>query len=322
MKLPHFLKENFNISFLSSFKTEAIAKYYFDITSYDDILLLPEVLWFAKESGIPTVIIGWGTNCLFAFDIYDGIFIRNRYTGYTEPFDNDGTMNIVVHSGEGSTSFSLALYQHYSVSTLIPWVGLPGTMGWACIGNAGCFGLEMTDILREAKILDLESGSISTYKHDDFGYRYRESLLKGDERFFVIEMLLDISPKEWNLYESCTPADLQALRRLKQPPWLSCGSFFKNPKLEEYHDWIGGNENLVWERGHIETLSAGKLIDQAWLKSTRVGWVCVSDRHGNFFINDQKWTWQDILALRDLVKEKVKEKYGINLHEEVRIIKN
>jgi UDP-N-acetylmuramate dehydrogenase len=322
MQTPHFLKENFNISFLSSFKTEAYARYYFDITSYDDILLLPEVLWFAKELGIPSVIIGWWTNCLFAFDTYEGILIRNRYTGYSEPYDHHGRKYILVHSGEVSTSFSLALYQHYSISTLIPWVGLPGTMGGACIGNAWCFGLEMSDILVEAKVLNLVSGEISSYKNKDFFYRYRESILKEDRDLFVIEMILDVSPQEWNEYASYTPADLQALRRLKQPPGFSCGSFFKNPRLSQYQDFIWWKETLTGERGHSETLSAGKLIDDSWLKWKRIGWVHVSERHGNFFINDEKWSWQDILALRDYVQEKVYEKHGIHLHEEVRILTN
>ena len=89
----------------------------------------------------------------------------------------------------------MKLYQHYSISTLIPWVGLPGTMGGACIGNAGCFGLEMQDLLVEAHILDLETGEITKYSKSDMGYRYRESVLKGSERYFVIDMTLDISPR-------------------------------------------------------------------------------------------------------------------------------
>lgn len=72
----------------------------------------------------------------------------------------------------------------------------------------------------------------------------------------------------------------------------------------------------------IWTLSSGRLIDHAGLKSTRVGGVKVSEQHGNFFINDTKATWQDVIALRDLVKKEVQEKYGVELHEEVRIISN
>ncbi len=119
-------------------------------------------------------------------------------------------------------------------------------------------------------------------------YVYRESILKGNEKYFVISMLIDVSTVPPNEYMSYTPAELQAIRRLKQPPGFSCGSFFKNPKIEEYHEFIGGKENLTGERGQILTLSAGKLIDDAGLKGTRIGGVKVSERHGNFFINDEK----------------------------------
>lgn len=128
MQEPYFLQKDYNISFLSAFKTEAKARYYFDITTMDDILLLPEIYFFAKEVGIPVVLIGGGTNCLFAFDTFEGILLRNRYAGYSEPYENMERRYMVVHSGEVTTTFALALYQHYSISTLIPWVGLPGTM--------------------------------------------------------------------------------------------------------------------------------------------------------------------------------------------------
>ncbi len=319
--IPHFLEENFDISFLSAFKTHAKARYYFELLTHDDIMLLPEVFWFANEHSIPIYIIAWGTNCLFAFDTFEGIIIRNRYAWYSEPYWEREKNLIRVHSGEMTTNLAIKLYQSYSISTLVPWVGLPGTMGGACIGNAWCFWLEMADLFIEWRMLDMNTGEIKLYKKDDMFYRYRESILKEDPSQFVIDMVLDISPKGWE-YESYTPSNLQSLRKLKQPPGFSCWSFFKNPKIEEFHEFIGGNEDLVWESGHIESLSAGKLIDKAGLKWTRVGGVHISERHGNFFINDQIWTWKDILALRDTIKESVKKKFGIELHEEVRIISN
>lgn len=300
MTVPYFLEEHRDVSFLSSFKTQAKSRYYMDITDREKILLLPIVYEFAHTHHLPIIMIGGGTNCLFAFDLFEGIIIHNRYTGYTEPYEHGGAKYIRVHSGEMSTVFALALYQHYGISTLVPWTGLPGTMGWACIGNAGCFGVEMSDIMIEAEVLELESGIIHTYTHDDMHYHYRESILKGDERFFVISVLLDVSSYHNEPYGTYTPQDIQAIRKVKQPPGLSCGSFFKNPK----------------------PLSAGKLIDDTGLLGTRFGGVKVSERHGNFFINDQKWTWQDVIALRDLVKSKVQEKYHLELEEEVRIVKN
>lgn len=229
-------------------------------------MLLPMVYAFAREQGIPIMVVGGGSNCLFAFDYFDGIIVRNRYAGYSEPFDHKGQKFVRVHSGEMSTVFALALYQHYGISVLVPWTGLPGTIGGACVGNAGCFGIETADIFVEAEVLELESGIVHTYTHDDMEYRYRGSVLKGDERFFVVSMLLDVSPFENKEYGQFTPADIQAIRKIKQPPGFSCGSFFKNPP----------------------GMSAGKMIDESGLKGTRVGGVKVSEQHGNFFINDQK----------------------------------
>ena len=101
-------------------------------------------------------------------------------------------------------------------------------------------------------------------------------------------------------YESYTPDALRIARKEKQPAGFSCGSFFKNPP---------------WR-------SAGKLIDEAGLKATRIGGVRISEQHGNLFLNDEKAKWQDIIELRNLVKNTILSKYGIPLQEEVRIITN
>ena len=129
MTVPDFLEHDRDVGFLSAFKTPAKARYFLDITERDQIDLLPIAYSFAREQGIPLMIIGGGTNCLFAFDVYEGIIVRNRYSGYSEPFEEKGNRYIRVHSGEMSTVFALALYRHYSISVLVPWTGLPGTMG-------------------------------------------------------------------------------------------------------------------------------------------------------------------------------------------------
>lgn len=241
MTLLDFLEHDRDIGFLSAFRTPAKTRYFYDITERDHIMMLPMIYAFAREQGIPMMVIGGGSNCLFAFDVFDGIIVRNRYAGYSEPFEHDGRRYVRVHSGEMSTVFALALYQHYGISVLVPWTGLPGTIGGACIGNAGCFGVETADIFVEAEVLDLESGEVHTYYHDDMEYVYRSSILKGDESRFVISMTLDVSPYDNKEYGTFTPQDIQAIRKVKQPPGFSCGSFFKNPK----------------------PLSAGKLIDES-----------------------------------------------------------
>jgi UDP-N-acetylenolpyruvoylglucosamine reductase len=95
-----------------------------------------------------------------------------------------------------------------------------------------------------------------------------------------------------------TPEEMLALRRAKQPPGRSCWSFFRNPP----------------------DIPAGKLIDELGLKWFRVGDMQISPFHGNFFINTWAATWQDVLELARIVKEKALIQRNIQLHEEVRIL--
>ncbi len=92
--------------------------------------------------------------------------------------------------------------------------------------------------------------------------------------------------------------DATTFRSEKQPYGLTTGSFFKNPK----------------------GFSAGQLIDEVGLKGYKIGGAQISEKHANFFMNISNASSTDILALRDLAKAKVKEKFAIKLEEEVIII--
>ncbi len=316
MKTPSYLQIDADVTLLSAFKTPARARYFFDMRDHDDYEKLREIALWARENTLPMVMLGAGTNCLFAFDVFEGVIIRNRNTGWEEPFEQGGRVLLAVHSGSLSNTVAEKLYTHYRIPTLVPWIGLPGTFGGATIGNAGCFGVEMSDIFVSTEVLDLETGEVHVWEPRDMHYAYRESALKGNARYFVLSTIIDISPRGGE-YETYTLENFRSIRRVKQPTGISCGSFFTNTfPTEEQKTSL--SEFLT----PMGTLSSGRLIDHAGLKWTRVGWVKVSEQHGNFFINDQKWTWQDVLELRDRVKKEIFEKYRVELHEEVRIITN
>lgn len=82
-----YLKSDYDISLFSSFKTRAHARYFYDIHEHGDIDHLHEIAEFSRESALPMVILGGGTNLLFAFDTFDGIIIRNRNMGWDEPIE-------------------------------------------------------------------------------------------------------------------------------------------------------------------------------------------------------------------------------------------
>lgn len=183
-------------------------------------------------------------------------------------------------------------------NALIPWIWLPGTIGWAIVGNAGCFWLETKDILLSVKVVNLDTGDFLTLPSSDLIYWYRDSNLKKERNLIVLGGLFDFSNRDENPYSHKSVIEMLAIRREKQPAGLSCGSFYANP--------LGA--------------SAWKLIDEAGCKGYKIGWAKISELHGNFFLVDSTVRYQDILELSEYVKMKVFKKSWIQLHEEVRII--
>jgi UDP-N-acetylmuramate dehydrogenase len=110
--------------------------------------------------------------------MFEGIIVRSRDTGWETPFDRDGREYVRIHSGEMSHFVAQKLYDHHGISTLVPWIGLPGTFGGATVGNAGCFGVEMSDIFVESEVLDLATGEVKIWRKSDMDYSYRHSALK------------------------------------------------------------------------------------------------------------------------------------------------
>jgi UDP-N-acetylmuramate dehydrogenase len=279
----------------SAFKTPATAEIFFDFIDRSQIPDLLDIVKEANSKKFPILHIGSGTNCLFAFDHFPGLIIRHRLRGIT-------TMDAILttSSGEQVSSLCTQLANDGISNAFVPWIGLPGTFWGAIVGNAGCFGLETADILLSAEVLDLVTGIIATLSSSDFKFAYRESILKGDSSRIVLSGTWNLALKQSNIYAQKTVAEMQALRRTKQPPGPSCGSYFKNPP----------------------STSAGLLIDQAGLKRARVGGMQISEHHANFFINTGAATYQDVLDLAELAKQTVFQKTGITLQEEVRIIRS
>lgn len=290
------LEQNKNLKNFSTFRTEAISKYFFEITN-DNFSELPEILEFAKNNNLKTLFIWWGSNILFAFDFFEWIIIKNSLKWF-EVVDN----TLEIYSWELISPFSYKLQKEFNNQIFSRWIWLPGTIWWAIIWNAGCFGLEIKDYFLEADLLNLENWDMVTVDKEFMKFDYRYSFLKENwNKFFIIKakFSLDwvVDNIDWDAIEE---------RKKKQPTWFTCGSFFKNPK-----------DLKTWE-----TIAAWKLIDEVWMKWFVNWWIKISELHWNFFINFNNWTYQEILDLQKLAKFKVFEKFWIELQEEVQIIKN
>jgi UDP-N-acetylmuramate dehydrogenase len=182
---------------------------------------------------------------------------------------------------------------HRGLAGLETLVGIPGSVGGALHGNAGAHGGDIGQWTFEATVLTAV-GDIAQRNGDDLAFDYRQSSL---DELAIIEARCELEEddphqlaqrmqKHWIVKKASQPMGHQ-----------SAGCVFRNP------------------RG----VGAGKLIDDAGLKGTRIGGAVVSDRHANFIIAEPECTSQDVLRLIDLIRGQVRDRMGVELELELEI---
>ena len=289
------LIKNKDISNLSNFNTKAYSKYYFEINSRQDIDSIYEIYNYALKNNLKLLFVAWGTNLLFAFDIFDWIIIKNNLSWWTY---NSETKILESYSNELISDISESLLNNSRQVLWKRFIWLPWSIWWAVFWNAGCFWLETENNFVEAELLDLETWKRTILDREEMKFNYRTSIIKETNKYFIIKIQFDLS-KLVEKYSS--DVDNLYFREHKQPKGNTCGSFFKNPS----------RENSAW-----------KLIEEVWLKWNKIWWAFFSDKHANFLMNDGTATYTDLLDLIKLAQEKVKGTYNVDLVPEVRIIFN
>jgi UDP-N-acetylmuramate dehydrogenase len=299
MHLP--LLEHIDITSLSWYHTRARARYYYEIAKKEDVEHLGALYQFTRENHLPFMIIGWGLNCLFAFDTYPWVIVRNALTSWE--YDPHSKI-LEAESWARIWDIAEALESKFHNPLWYRFIGLPGTIGGAVYGNAGCFGLETESNFITGEILDLRSGERKSLSKADMDFSYRSSYLKEmahddasfESKNFLISARFDLG-RTIEKYPS--DADVRLFRETKQPKGNTCGSFFKNPSKES---------------------SAGYLIESVGYKWYHLGTASFSDIHANFLMSEENGEWRDLIALIEGVQWKVREAHGIDLVPEVQII--
>jgi UDP-N-acetylmuramate dehydrogenase len=178
-------------------------------------------------------------------------------------------------------------------------VSIPGTVGGAIYGNAGAHDSDIRNSLALADILHHQNGK-ATWTSNQLEFGYRTSLLKRNPgQAVVLSARFRLSPSTPDAVHA-RMEEFTNQRHQSQPTGASMGSMFKNPPGD----------------------FAGRLIEAAGLKGTRIGGVEISPVHANFFINDHNAKATDIWKLIHLTQEKVAQKFGIKLELEIELIGN
>ena len=249
-----------------------------------------DVIRICKEAGMPYYIIGNGSNLLVSDAGYRGVIVQI----YKE-------MNEVKVEGDLVKAQAGALLSGIAAKALGAELsgfefasGIPGTIGGACVMNAGAYGGEMKDVLESVTVLTGEGKIIDLGRNElELGYRTSVIAKKG---YIVLGAVLKLERGDGEKIKTYMD-ELKEKRVTKQPlEYPSAGSTFKRP----------------------EGYFAGKLIEDAGLRGFQVGGAQVSEKHCGFVINRDHATAADIMELMRQVQIRVKENSGVDLEPEVK----
>lgn len=285
------VKQNFTLAPYTTFKMGGQVEYYFEAESREDII---NAVKAAHTLHLPLTILGGVSNVIISEKGVAGLVVRNRYT--KKEIVSSRENNVLVNVSSGYTMGRLVKeLAADGLSGLEMHLGLPGTVGGAVYMNSKWTNpkVYVGDVVYSADIID-RSGRVKTVDSSYFKFRYGHSKLQETG-----EVLLDVifNLKKDDSKKIITRSnEALAYRKKTQPVGVaSSGCFFKN----------------------IDGLSAGAFIDKLGLKGFTVGGLTVSPIHANFIINNGNGTDKDFKQIVEKIKQAAREKYHIELKEEV-----
>jgi UDP-N-acetylmuramate dehydrogenase len=286
------LQENVQMANFTTMKVGGPADALLIAHSADKLAEYISVLW---EMDTPATVLGGGSNLLVSDKGIRGIVVINHAHNIKI---NTHTMPITVWAESGALMSNVGRLLIMRGLAGMEWAAtIPGTVGGAVYGNAGAFGKETCRCLIKADVLHKTSGR-ADWTCDQLEYTYRASKFKRDmEEAIILSALFEVTTGDPQEIKANVESYRQ--RRLRtQPPGPSMGSVFRNPPEDK----------------------AGRLIEAAGVKGTKIGGAIISPKHANFIINEGGAKAQDILDLLVLARESVEKKFNITLIPEIELV--
>ena len=273
----------------TTYKLGGPADYFAEVESDRDLHAVIDA-W--RDSGLPILILGWGSNLVVADAGFRGVVVRpvGEFARIEHREDDilagsAARLPALARSAVGEGRLGLEFL-----------VGIPGTVGGAVRQNAGCHGSETKDWIRWVEVLDAVTGTTSRRTATELDMAYRHSNIEATH--FITRASFRFEPGPRTAGEARL-REITRWRREHQPGGtLNAGSVFKNPPGD----------------------SAGRLIDAAGLKGLAVGGVSVSERHANFFVAERGASAADLKRLIGVVQSRVRETFGVTLEPELGLV--
>lgn len=264
--------------------------------------MLTETIRRLRQNGIDFILMGFGSNILASDQGIDRIIIR--YSSNTPHIHRQGCQL----TAEASTHLDdLVLFSiQEGLEGLVPFSGIPGTIGGAVAGNAGAYGIDISKALTEVTLLKLDN-SVMTVSRDALLFSYRDSSLKHSPDI-ILSAVFTVTPGRNTIDLKKAHDHIVATRQEKHGNWRttpSAGSFFRN---------------ILPSSRAARHESAGCIIEQAGGKKIHVGKAHCFEKHANILTCDNGGSAQDVYGLAQAISSAVKEQFNIELAREVRLL--
>jgi len=281
------IKENVLLSPYTSFKIGGLARYFVEVENKEEIIKAVE---FASDKNLPFFVLGGGSNLLISDQGFDGLIILIRNQGLI-------VRDSLITAQAGVRLSDLVSNSLKAELTGLEWaIGIPGTLAGAIRGNAGAFVHSISESVKQVEVLNQEFKVVS-FGNKACQFGYRDSIFKKNKDI-ILSAQLELKKGDKEESQVIIVKYLKQ-RKQKQPlEYPSAGCIFKNPK----------------------PLVTARLIEQVGLKGKKIGGAMISEKHANFIINLDQAKAEDVIKLIKLVKQAVKEKFDIELEEEIQYL--
>ncbi len=315
------MEENVSLRDYSTFRIGGRTRYFLRTSDKNE---LKKIIERVTESDVPFNVLGGGSNTLILDEGFDGLVVVYGIKDLSRE-------KILIEKEEAGNGFYIIkvdafvplffLINDLKEFTGLEWaVGIPGTLGGAINGNAGAFSQSISDDVVSISVLDVSNGKVEEkeLKQNDCLFGYRKSIFKGNHNLVILSATLKMKKEDSEGVKARLSENINK-RKGKQPKGFSIGSIFRNYQGKINESIVESNLELKGfsEKGIIP---AGFLIESCGLKGKQVGEAKISEEHANFIINLGNASSKDVLELINLVKKMVKEKFSIDLKEEIMIL--
>lgn len=287
--IKNFIKENNyeyyideNLKKYNTYRLDVTSKYLIFPKTIDELINL---LKFIKQNNYKYLVLGNGSNIIFKNNYYDGIIIKLDRLNKLTLIDDI----VEVEAGYSLVKLSMDISLK-GLSGLEFATAIPGLVGASCAMNAGAYNNDISNVLMDIKVIN-PNLELVTMTKEDLEFNYRDSYIKKNKDYIIVSARFKLTKS--NKEEILKLISKRKIRRTETQPldYPTAGSVFRNP----------------------EGMYAGELIENCNLKGYSIGGAKVSEKHANFIINYNNATGEDIIKLIKIIKEKVYEKYNVEL---------